>query len=120
MGKASHRVGTTDQLSFGRRSASGDIQNTGLGDYTGGSGEENIKMTVVSDQQRTAVRGFFSEASLELYDNWLLILDRLGSKADLDVDSVNELLQTLQQARNRIIGNKDVKRLLASQGIIKR
>lgn len=77
-------------------------------------------MTVVSDQQKAAIRGFFSEASLELYASWLQRLDGLGSQADLDASGEGELLQTLQQARNRIIGNKDVKRLLASQGLINR
>jgi len=126
---------------LGRRSASGELDDnssktnylrdrldeepgkkkmTSSGLMESAESAEPAKATTAVVQVQVQVPGFFSPTSLEIYASWLAELDRFSNDTAISEDQLESLLGTLQQARNKIIGNKDVKRLLVSQRIVPR
>lgn len=63
---------------------------------------------------------FHSEASLTQYAGWLQTISAFSQKRGRTPTDVEEMLSTLKTARNKLIGNKEVKLLLVRQGIIQR
>lgn len=103
-------------VSAGRLSASGEIcpehsrsPSTGPADQT-----NTPPMTIIVPQSKA----FHSEASLKQYSVWLNVLDVAGKGKEIKQTESSGLLETLQGIRNKLIGNKDAKRLLIEQGII--
>lgn len=103
-------------VSAGRLSASGEIcpehsrsPSTGPADQT-----NTPPMTIIVPQSKA----FHSEASLKQYSAWLNALDVAGRSKEVNQTEASSLLKTLQGIRNKLIGNKDAKRLLIEQGII--
>lgn len=89
----------------GRFSASGEIR---ISNSSPISSVQNMK----SDAYMNV--GFYSECSLAQYDSWLAALDSCSQPEDPE----NTLLLALQNIRNKIIGNKEVKKLMVSRGLI--
>lgn len=103
-------------MSTGRLSASGEINpehsrspSTGPADQT-----NTPPMTIIVPQSKA----FHSEASLKQYSVWLNALEIAGNSKSINQTEAVSLLKTLQGIRNKLIGNKDAKRLLIEQGII--